>query len=82
MHLAAVRNGWRTIRTLINLGAKIDLRDNEMKNILHAVVIHGGALENLLGDELTVSCLSSVQDLMVPDFIVSNSVTYAVISYI
>ncbi|CAG5039511.1 unnamed protein product [Parnassius apollo] len=43
--LAASRAGWRTVHTLIRLGADIELKDINLRNILHLVVMNGGRLE-------------------------------------
>ncbi|XP_037299699.1 transient receptor potential cation channel subfamily A member 1 isoform X2 [Manduca sexta] len=43
--LAASRAGWRTVHTLIRLGADIQLKDINSRNVLHLVVINGGRLE-------------------------------------
>ena len=55
LHLAAFRNGWRTMRSLMRLGASISLNDNDNRNVLHAIVIHGGELDKILDDEICVS---------------------------
>ena len=54
LHLAAFRNGWRTMKSLIRLGANVSLKDNDSRNVLHASVIHGGDLEKMLDDEFCV----------------------------
>ncbi|XP_035438092.2 transient receptor potential cation channel subfamily A member 1 isoform X8 [Spodoptera frugiperda] len=43
--LAASRAGWRTVQTLIRLGADIELKDINSRNVLHLVVMNGGRLE-------------------------------------
>lgn len=55
LHLAAFRNGWRTMKTLIRLDANISLKDNDSRNVLHAAVIHGGDLDRILDDDYCVS---------------------------
>ncbi|XP_028170510.1 transient receptor potential cation channel subfamily A member 1, partial [Ostrinia furnacalis] len=44
--LAASRAGWRTVHTLIKLGADIQLKDINSRNVLHLVVMNGGRLED------------------------------------
>ncbi|KPJ00566.1 Transient receptor potential cation channel subfamily A member 1 [Papilio xuthus] len=44
--LAASRAGWRTVHTLIRLGADIKLKDMNSRNLLHLVVLNGGRLED------------------------------------
>ncbi|KAI8431157.1 hypothetical protein MSG28_001202 [Choristoneura fumiferana] len=44
--LAASRAGWRTVHTLIRLGADIRLKDINSRNVLHLVVMNGGRLED------------------------------------
>ncbi|XP_028033887.1 transient receptor potential cation channel subfamily A member 1 [Bombyx mandarina] len=44
--LAASRAGWRTVHTLIRLGADIQLKDINSRNVLHLVVMNGGRLED------------------------------------
>ena len=39
----------------MRLGASISLRDNDNRNVLHAIVIHGGELDKILDDEICVS---------------------------
>ncbi|CAB3226223.1 unnamed protein product [Arctia plantaginis] len=46
MLLAASRAGWRTVDTLIRLGADIELKDINSRNVLHLVVMNGGRLED------------------------------------
>ncbi|XP_059055068.1 transient receptor potential cation channel subfamily A member 1 [Achroia grisella] len=44
--LAASRAGWRTVHVLIQLGADIQLKDINSRNVLHLVVMNGGRLED------------------------------------
>ncbi|XP_049885221.1 transient receptor potential cation channel subfamily A member 1 [Pectinophora gossypiella] len=44
--LAASRAGWRTVHILIRLGADIQLKDINSRNVLHLVVMNGGRLED------------------------------------
>ncbi|CAH2035066.1 unnamed protein product, partial [Iphiclides podalirius] len=44
--LAASRAGWRTVHKLIGLGADIELKDINSRNLLHLVVMNGGRLED------------------------------------
>ncbi|XP_045509568.1 transient receptor potential cation channel subfamily A member 1 [Colias croceus] len=44
--LAASRCGWRTVHLLMELGANLELKDINMRNVLHLVVINGGRLED------------------------------------
>uniref|UniRef100_A0A1B0CK24 Transient receptor potential cation channel subfamily A member 1 n=3 Tax=Lutzomyia longipalpis TaxID=7200 RepID=A0A1B0CK24_LUTLO len=43
--LSASRAGWRTVHTLIRLGANISLKDANNRNVLHLVIMNGGRLE-------------------------------------
>lgn len=43
--LAASRSGWRTVKTLVQLGADIYLKDSSQRNILHVIVTRGGNIE-------------------------------------
>ncbi|XP_055707282.1 transient receptor potential cation channel subfamily A member 1 isoform X3 [Phlebotomus papatasi] len=43
--LAASRGGWRTVHSLIRLGANISLKDANNRNVLHLVIMNGGRLE-------------------------------------
>ncbi|PSN57930.1 Transient receptor potential cation channel subfamily A member 1 [Blattella germanica] len=42
--LASSRAGWRTVQALIRLGANINLKDVNSRNVLHLVVMNGGRL--------------------------------------
>ncbi|CAH2103609.1 unnamed protein product [Euphydryas editha] len=44
--LAASRAGWRTVHILIQLGADVELKDVNNRNVLHLVVMNGGRLED------------------------------------
>nr|QDR50963.1 Transient receptor potential cation channel A1 [Heliconius melpomene] len=44
--LAASRAGWRTVHKLITLGADVELKDINSRNVLHLVVMNGGDLED------------------------------------
>lgn len=44
--LAASRSGWHTVHTLTRLGANINLKDCNLRNILHLVIMNGGQLED------------------------------------
>ncbi|XP_035438055.2 transient receptor potential cation channel subfamily A member 1 isoform X2 [Spodoptera frugiperda] len=55
--LAASRAGWRTVQTLIRLGADIELKDINSRNVLHLVVMNGGRLE-----EFAATCKSTLQN--------------------
>lgn len=43
--LAASRSGWRTVTSLIRLGADIQVKDSSKRNVLHLVVMYGGRLD-------------------------------------
>lgn len=43
--LAASRGGWKTVHTLIRLGANISVKDVNSRNVLHLVIMNGGRLE-------------------------------------
>lgn len=42
--LAASRSGWKTVLCLIRLGARINMKDVNNRNILHFVIMNGGRL--------------------------------------
>lgn len=44
--LAASRAGWRTVNILIRMGANIQLKDVNSRNVLHLVIMNGGRLED------------------------------------
>ncbi|XP_061382460.1 transient receptor potential cation channel subfamily A member 1 isoform X1 [Danaus plexippus] len=44
--LSASRGGWRTVHTFILLGANMELKDINSRNVLHHVVMNGGRLED------------------------------------
>lgn len=48
--LAALRGGWRTVHALIRLGANINIKDVNRRNVLHLVVINGGRLEQFAAE--------------------------------
>ncbi|KAL0280245.1 UNVERIFIED_CONTAM: hypothetical protein PYX00_001595 [Menopon gallinae] len=50
--LAASRAGWRTVLTLIRLGANIVLKDSNHRNVLSLVVMNGGRLEDFAQEVL------------------------------
>lgn len=50
--LAASRGGWRTVHSLIRLGANMNLKDDNYRNVLHLVVMNGGRLE-MFADEVS-----------------------------
>lgn len=47
--MAASRGGWRTVHTLIRLGANVNVKDVNQRNVLHLVIINGGRLEEFAG---------------------------------
>ncbi|XP_068620625.1 transient receptor potential cation channel subfamily A member 1 [Battus philenor] len=58
--LAASRAGWRTVHTLIRLGADIELKDINSRNLLHLVVLNGGRLE-----EFAANCKDRCEQALV-----------------
>lgn len=52
--LASSRGGWRTVQTLIRLGANIHLKDVNSRNVLHLVVMNGGRLEEFADQVIKV----------------------------
>ena len=52
--LAASRSGWRTVLVLIRLGADIQLKDANHRNVLHLVVMNGGRLEEFAAEVIKV----------------------------
>jgi len=55
--LAASRSGWRTVASLIRLGADIQVKDSSKRNVLHLVVMYGGRLDEF-AHEITMVILS------------------------
>lgn len=53
--LAASRGGWRTVHSLIRMGANIHLKDVNQRNVLHLVVMNGGRLEEFAEEVSKVS---------------------------
>ena len=52
--LASSRAGWRTVKTLIQLGADIHVKDVNSRNVLHLVVMNGGRLEEFADQVIKV----------------------------
>jgi transient receptor potential cation channel subfamily A member 1 len=53
--LAASKSGWRTVKTLIEFGANIQLKDTSARNVLHLLVMNGGNLEEFASLVVRVS---------------------------
>ncbi|XP_046587542.1 transient receptor potential cation channel subfamily A member 1 [Neodiprion lecontei] len=58
--LASARGAWRTVHSLIRLGADIYLKDVNHRNVLHLVVMNGGRLEEF-AEEVSKSNVSLLQ---------------------
>uniref|UniRef100_T1JBU7 Ion transport domain-containing protein n=1 Tax=Strigamia maritima TaxID=126957 RepID=T1JBU7_STRMM len=43
--LAASRGSWKTVRSLLNVGANTETRDMNNRNVFHFIVLQGGSLE-------------------------------------
>lgn len=52
--LAASRSGWRTVTSLIRLGADIHVKDSSKRNILHLIVMYGGRLDEFAHEIIMV----------------------------
>jgi transient receptor potential cation channel subfamily A protein 1 len=48
--LAASRSGWKTVHTLIRLGASINMKDVNQRNLLHSIILNGGRLEEFANE--------------------------------
>lgn len=74
--LAASRGGWRTVNTLIRLGANIRVKDNNTRNVLHLVVMNGGRLDELATTVINVSpstcCIHCRPTLLIIHSVKSN----------
>lgn len=57
--LAASRSGWRTVTSLIRLGADIQVKDSGKRNVLHLVVMYGGRLDEF-AHEITMVTQSAL----------------------
>lgn len=65
--LASSRAGWRTVQTLIRLGANIHLKDVNTRNVLHLVVMNGGRLEEFADQVIKVSkCHYLTHSILLP----------------
>ncbi|XP_050683813.1 transient receptor potential cation channel subfamily A member 1 [Leptidea sinapis] len=61
--LAASRGAWRTLYTLIQLGADVELKDINTRNVLHLVVMNGGRLEEF-AEQCKDHCEKSLATLL------------------
>ena len=43
--LASSKGGWRTVKTLLQNGADITVRDKDNGNFLHLLIRHGGGID-------------------------------------
>nr|CAD7261854.1 unnamed protein product [Timema shepardi] len=76
--LAASRAGWRTVHTLIRLGANIQLKDVNQRNVLHLIIMNGGRLEEFAdGVVKTQSKMSLLQLLNEKDNMGCSPLHYA-----
>lgn len=62
--LAASRSGWKTVHTLIRLGAQISLKDINSRNVLHLVIINGGRLDEFAREVSKTEYSSQLQHLL------------------
>lgn len=58
--LAASRSGWRTVASLIRLGADVQVKDSSKRNVLHLIVMYGGRLDEFAHEITMVVVLSFV----------------------
>ncbi|CAG9824314.1 unnamed protein product [Phaedon cochleariae] len=62
--LAALRGGWRTVHSLIRLGANINIKDVNKRNVLHLVVMNGGRLEQFAAEVSEAKSKESLLQLL------------------
>ncbi|KAG0411644.1 hypothetical protein HPB47_011248, partial [Ixodes persulcatus] len=48
--LAAARGAWKTVTTLLTLGADLTVKDNLRRNLLHHIVLSGGCLDDFYNE--------------------------------
>lgn len=62
--LAASRGAWKTVLTLIRLGAKISIKDSNSRNVLHLVIINGGRLDEFAREVSKTKHMAQLQQLL------------------
>lgn len=62
--LAASRGAWKTVLTLIRLGAEIAIKDVNSRNVLHLVIMNGGRLDEFAREVSRTQFSSQLQHLL------------------
>lgn len=62
--LAASRAAWKTVLSLIRLGAQITIKDINSRNVLHLVIINGGRLDEFAREVSKTQYNSQLQQLL------------------
>lgn len=62
--LAASRSAWKTVLSLIRLGAQISIKDINSRNVLHLVIINGGRLDEFAREVSKTQYSSQLQQLL------------------
>lgn len=62
--LAASRGAWKTVLSLIRLGAQISIKDVNSRNVLHLVILNGGRLDEFAREVSRTQFSSQLQMLL------------------
>lgn len=62
--LAASRGAWKTVLTLIRLGAEISIKDINLRNVLHLVIMNGGRLDEFAREVSLTQFSSQLTNLL------------------
>lgn len=62
--LAASRGAWKTVWSLIRLGAQITIKDVNARNVLHLVIMNGGRLDEFAREVSGTQFSSQLQNLL------------------
>lgn len=62
--LGASRGAWKTVLSLIRLGAQISIKDVNSRNVLHLVIMNGGRLDEFAREVARTQYSSQLQHLL------------------
>lgn len=62
--LGASRGAWKTVLSLIRLGAQISIKDVNSRNVLHLVIMNGGRLDEFAREVSRTQYSSQLQNLL------------------
>lgn len=62
--LGASRGAWKTVLSLIRLGAQISIKDVNSRNVLHLVIMNGGRLDEFAREVSRTQYSSQLQHLL------------------